>query len=161
MTLASIEVFRARVRAVRETEAALAAAGSRGCEAFVLWSGTVSQHIFNVHTIHVPKQVAYKSEEGVCVRVDGDELHRLNRWLYDSGETLAVQIHTHPTDAYHSDTDDAFPIVTLLGGLSIVVPDFAAQGMETRGVAAYRLGVEGWRELSRRRTRKLLEYVEN
>jgi len=160
MTLASIKVFRVRKSTVNETEEALATAGRHGCEAFVLWSGIASDEMFDIQTTHVPKQTAYKFEDGICVRVDGEELHRLNRWLYDAGETLAVQIHSHPTDAYHSKTDDAYPIVTLVGGLSIVVPDFAAQGMTDRGVAAYRLSPGGWRELSHRRKKKLIEYVD-
>lgn len=160
MTLASVNEFRVPKTMVRETEAALAAAGRHGCEAFVLWSGTLSDDGFDIRTSHVPKQTAYKSEDGVCVRVNGEELHHLNRWLYDAGETLAVQIHSHPTDAYHSETDDAYPIVTLLGGLSIVVPNFAARGMECRGVATYRLGTGGWNELSNRRKKKLLKFVD-
>ena len=69
----------------------------------------------------MPRQTAYRLSEGLCVRVEGPELHRLNIWLYEHHELLAVQVHAHPTDAYHSETDDTYPIVTTRGGLSLVV----------------------------------------
>jgi hypothetical protein len=37
---------------------------------------------------------------------------------------MLAQLHTHPTLAYHSDLDDAKPIVTEDGTYSIVVPFF-------------------------------------
>ncbi|HEY2053445.1 MAG TPA: hypothetical protein VGH14_05875 [Solirubrobacterales bacterium] len=78
------------------------------------------------------------------MRVDGDALHELNLWLYEHHETLAVQVHAHPTDAFHSETDDAFPIVTALGGFSIVAADFARKGLLCADTAVYRLSREGW-----------------
>jgi hypothetical protein len=57
--------------------------------------------------------------------VDGESLFKVNKTVHERNETLAAQIHTHPTDAYHSETDDAYPLVTLLGALSIVLPNFA------------------------------------
>jgi hypothetical protein len=53
------------------------------------------------------------------------------RWLNDLWGKLAdrnigirVQVHTHPRDAFHSPTDDAWPIVHTTGFLSLVIPDF-------------------------------------
>lgn len=37
---------------------------------------------------------------------------------------VRVQVHTHPYEAFHSATDDAFPIVHTPGFLSLVIPDF-------------------------------------
>ena len=98
--------------------------------------------------MHCPKQTAYRLDSGLCVRVEADELHRLNVWLYENTERLAIQVHTHPTEAFHSDTDDAYPIVTTLGGLSLVVADFARHGVQGPGTALYRLSSTGWKELS-------------
>jgi hypothetical protein len=92
------------------------------------------------------------------VRVEGDELHRLNVWLFENHEELAAQVHSHPTEAYHSGTDDTYPIVTMRGGLSVVVPDFARAGLRGDGVANYRLGKSGWDELSLEESRRLIEY---
>ena len=37
---------------------------------------------------------------------------------------VRVQVHTHPGRAFHSATDDRFPIVHLPGFLSLVIPNF-------------------------------------
>ena len=131
-----------------ETDELLRDAGRDGNERFILWSGVISDEYFIVRTMHAPKQTAYRLSGGLCVRVDGDELHRLNIWLYENGELLGVQVHSHPTEAYHSDTDDTYPMVTTLGGLSLVVPDFARFGVRGRDTALYRLARTGWKALS-------------
>jgi hypothetical protein len=59
-----------------------------------------------------------------------------------------VQVHTHPDDAYHSDTDNTYPIATTLGSLSIVVPNFAREGLVCPGMKVYRLASAGWVEVS-------------
>ncbi|MEJ7786481.1 MAG: hypothetical protein WKF96_16890 [Solirubrobacteraceae bacterium] len=143
MTLASVRRFTVPERVVSSTERSLRSAGREGYELFVLWSGQHSGPRFDVLTAHVPRQTSYRLETGLCVRVDGEALHALNVWLFDSGETLGAQIHAHPTRAYHSETDDTFPIVTTLGGLSLVVPDFCRRGLFVRS-AAYRLTANGW-----------------
>jgi hypothetical protein len=129
------------------TDAQLREAGRVRAERFVLWSGIVVESDFQVRTMHVPRQTAYRLPDGLCVRVEGAELHRLNVWLFENHERLAVQVHAHPTDAYHSETDDTYPIVTTRGGLSLVVPDFGRAGVRGPGTALYRLGASGWDEI--------------
>jgi hypothetical protein len=94
------------------------------------------------------------------VRVDGDELHRLNVWLFDHHELLGAQVHSHPHEAFHSETDDTYPIVTGRGGLSLVVPRFGRFGVRGEGVAWYRLGTSGWHELSRIDAQRLIQFEE-
>jgi hypothetical protein len=141
-----------------ETDVQLRAAGRDGVERFVLWSGAIVDDTFRVQTTHVPKQTAYRLAEGLCVRVDGDELHRLNLWLFQHSERLAIQVHSHPTEAYHSDTDDKYPIVTTRGGLSLVVPDFGRFGVRGPATALYRLGPSEWQELPPQAARLLLQF---
>ena len=93
----------------------------------MLWSGTCDGEMFTVAKVHVPKQTSYKLDGGLCVRVDGAELHRLNLWLYEAQQVIGVQVHSHPTDAYHSETDDSYPIATMEGSLSVVLPFFMAR----------------------------------
>jgi hypothetical protein len=143
-TLQSIRHFHIPQHLVDETGRALRRAGQDGYELFVLWTGVVSGDTFDVCTCHVPRQTSRKTRRGLLVRVDGQALHELNVWLYEHGQVLAAQVHAHPTDAYHSDTDDEFPIVTSLGGLSLVVADFARDGVLTSQSAAYRLSCHGW-----------------
>lgn len=47
----------------------------------------------------------------------GEEIHR-------RGGVLIAQIHTHPSEAFHSKTDDLHPVSHKLGFLSVVVPRF-------------------------------------
>lgn len=144
MTLQDVARFQVPRNLVSETERALREAGADGYELFVLWSGKLENSVFKVHTCHVPKQESFKLDTGLCVRVSGDELHHLNMWLYKSDEMLGVQVHAHPTDAFHSDTDDSYPIVATLGGLSIVAANFCHDGLFTDQTALYRLNHKGW-----------------
>ena len=76
--------------------------------------------------------------------MSGRALHSANIAFYRRGEIMAGQVHTHPTDAFHSPVDDHFPLVTLLGALSIVMPDFAGAGISSlKRWAFYRLTGSG------------------
>jgi hypothetical protein len=116
---------------------------------FILWSGIAEGGEFRFRTAHAPRQTAYRFRDGLAVKVSGSALHRLNRWLLDNNEVLAAQVHAHPTDAFHSETDDTYPIVTARGGLSLVAADFARRGLMDRSSALFRLAAEGWTEVSR------------
>ena len=144
MTLRGVRRFRVRASAIRDTVTAIRTAGRDGYELFVVWSGMCEEDTFTVAKVHIPKQTSYKQGAGLCVRVDGAELHRLNVWLYEAQQVIGMQIHSHPSDAYHSETDDTYPIATLDGSLSIVLPFFGRDGWHSRDVAAYRLGPDGW-----------------
>ena len=124
-----------------ETIGFLREAGADGCEGFVLWGGTsVSSEAFRFTSALVPHQHAIKSEKGLLVYVDGEALFTINKTLHERQEILGGQVHTHPSSAYHSSTDDHFPMVTVLGALSIVVPDFAKNAPNDIGSWAwYRL----------------------
>lgn len=130
MKLAEVEEFVVPLELVDQTLEPLQEAGRRGYEAFVLWGGrlTGDDRRFEFASAYFPEQTTSRGEDGLLITVDGEALFRVNRAFYDRGLTLAGQIHSHPTDAYHSDTDDSYPLVTLIGGLSGVVPDFGEGG---------------------------------
>jgi hypothetical protein len=114
--------------------------GLDGLEGFVLWAGErVGNSEFRVRQMIVPEQHGLRVGDGVCVTVDGAELFRLNVHLYESKLELIAQLHTHPDAAYHSETDDSYPIATQTGALSIVIPDFAEAPFAISGCAIYRL----------------------
>lgn len=146
MILTGVTRFLVPASVVADTEAALREAGRDGYERFVLWTGVLDRTDFLIRTTHVPTQRAFRLPEGLCVRINGDALHALNVWLFDHQEVLAVQVHSHPTEAYHSETDDTFPVVTEIGGVSIVIPDFCTEPMFAGGHAVYRLGHDGWQD---------------
>jgi hypothetical protein len=152
MILDAVTEFRVSTLVIAATERALQRAGAEGFEMFVLWSGVVEGSSFLTKTPHVPKQTSYRRRGSLLVRVEGQALHDLNRWLYEHDEVLGVQVHAHPTDAFHSDTDDSYPIVTLRNGLSIVAADFARDGLLVDGTASFRLGESGWEAVDWRTT---------
>jgi hypothetical protein len=124
--LAAVREFRIPSTLLDKTLAVLADAGNRNAEAFVLWGGSlVAQHVFKFTIAIKPAQTSASTFHGLLVNVDGDALFAVNKELYHAGSTLGGQVHSHPTDAFHSETDDHYPLVTLTGALSLVVPYFA------------------------------------
>ena len=117
--------------------------GQKQVEGVGLWAGIRDDKRFEIKATLIPKQMAYKMEEGLLYAVDAEELHRINVWLYQNKMTLVAQIHSHPHEAYHSDTDDRYPIVAVQGGLSIVIPDFAFGPPSIDLWAVYRLAPTG------------------
>jgi proteasome lid subunit RPN8/RPN11 len=97
----------------------------------------------------IPTQHHIRTNDGVCVSIGADELHRINVLLYEKKLTLIAQIHSHPGRAYHSSTDDEFAIATAAGCLSLVVPNFGSGAFDLKNIASYRLGSNGkWHKIS-------------
>jgi hypothetical protein len=159
VSLREISQFVVPSEILRYTDEALREAGSEHMERFVLWAGVEEQRTFQVRSSHVPEQTAYRMDHGLLVEVEGPALHRLNVWLHEHGEVLGVQVHAHPGEAYHSQTDDTYPIVTELGALSIVAPEFCDRGLRGSGVTVYRLTRNGWIEVRGRGLARLLVFA--
>lgn len=121
----------------------LRAAGRAHLEGMVLWAGRQDGQTFHVTDLIVPRQKGLRTKDGVCVVVDGDELHRLNIHLFETDLRLIAQIHSHPTEAYHSETDDRYAVATTIGSFSLVVPDFAIRPFTLTECAIYRLKASG------------------
>lgn len=65
-----------------------------------------------------------------------------------AGELYVARIHSHPGDAFHSAADDANPVISFEGGISIVVPFFGLglrRGLEACAVYVFQAG--RWVEL--------------
>ncbi|MCB2410741.1 Mov34/MPN/PAD-1 family protein [Hymenobacter lucidus] len=114
-------------------------AGRDGLEGVALWAGQRDGNTFRIQRTIIPEQDATRTEQGLLYVVSGVELRRINQELYEAGLMLVAQIHSHPSRAYHSETDDAYPIVTVLGGVSVVVPDFGRKGVNLTTWEVYRL----------------------
>lgn len=141
------EIFVPR-RAITKMHGFLAEAGRAGVEGFTAWAGVQHGHRFDVKETIIPKQTAHRGNGGLYVLIDADELFIMNRWLYENQMTLIAQIHSHPTDAYHSELDDEIPIATTQGCVSLVVPDFARSPFDLRQCAGFRLSaLNNWDEI--------------
>jgi hypothetical protein len=131
VTLEAVREFVIPFELVDQTLEPLQDAGRRGYEAFVLWGGRLEEEgRFEFVSAYFPEQTMSRGQEGLLVTVEGEALFRVNRAFYERGLILGGQVHSHPTDAYHSSTDDAYPMMTLIGGLSGVVPDFGDRGRD-------------------------------
>ena len=133
-------------------------AGKKRVEGVALFAGFEKDNVFWITQTIIPKQTAYSLEFGLLYAVDADELHRINVWLYENNLSIIAQIHSHPNEAYHSETDDAYPIVATKGGISIVVPRFAVDPIDIKNWAVYRLSSKNsWVELSYPETKKIIQ----
>jgi hypothetical protein len=87
-------------------------------------------------------------------RGDGFEVDSgwLTSFYLDLAQTATgarVQIHTHPHTAFHSSTDDAWPLIHTPGFLSLVIPDFAQGEIGLREAYLTEIGDDGeWNEVS-------------
>lgn len=143
-----------------EAFAFLRNAGSKGYEAVVLFAGTTQEDTYLIQRLYIPFQNSYKGPEGLMYRVDQEELFKLDDWLYDNNLSLFCQMHTHPSEAYHSIADDRNCIVTTTGGISIVIPDFAKAYINTSIWAIYRLVYNsGWEEIDQKLVSTFIEII--
>lgn len=104
---------------LRETFATLRTCGRgrRECQALWLSDWARPERICAVaHPRH--------SSHAGGFQVESNWINELWRQLARSGRGIRVQVHTHPGQAFHSATDDAYPIVHEVGFLSLVIPDF-------------------------------------
>lgn len=148
-----IRAFHIPRRLIAFGHAFLRETGAEGYEGLVLWAGRrrdADPAIFDIVEAFAPHQLGVRGPQGVGLSVNGDELFQMNADLYRRRLRLVGQLHSHPSEAYHSTTDDAYATVTMPGGLSLVVPDFAVAPFALDGTAVYRLDADGqWRRLSR------------
>lgn len=133
--------------------------GQRGSEGVALWVGRADDREFQVTQTVIPAQKGIRSDHGLAYIVDEAELRRLNVWLYESHLRMIAQLHSHPTEAYHSELDDEGPIMTTVGGLSIVVPDFAMGPPDLKACATYRLSRDGWIQMTAEEVTKLITII--
>lgn len=115
--------------------------GRRECQA--LWVGPWSDPERVTRVVHLKH-----SASAVGFTLEDSWLTSFWKSLADAGEGVRVQVHTHPGAAYHSATDDAFPILAVPGFLSLVIPRFALGPTGFDSAFLARLDDDGrWREV--------------
>jgi hypothetical protein len=132
--------------------------GQQGYELLVLWLGQVDAALGEATVLRafVPEQKPIQSEDGVGYFVSGETLFLMNRALSESGLRLIAQVHSHPREAYHSEADDRYAIVTANGGFSLVVPNFGHVDPDPALWAVYQLRDRRWLELSKASVQSLI-----
>jgi hypothetical protein len=79
-------------------------------------------------------------------------------WFRLAHERRAIraQIHTHPGPAFHSSTDDHWPVISQPGFISIVIPDFAMGSVSLDEAWIGHVAADGrWRQIPVQRVVKL------
>lgn len=127
---------------LQKTFSTLRECGRGECECAVYWIGPSESNAVDgvEHPIHRRLPFGYEIDD---------------RWLTDfwirlaaSSHSVKAQVHTHPGEAFHSATDDNWPIVSQQGFLSIVIPDFATGEISLENAWIGRLQENGtWHRL--------------
>lgn len=137
-----------------ETRAFLRERGERGVEGVVLWIGeVVDDTTAAVLAAYIPEQVARRSLLGVSVEVTQEGLTHLISRL-PSGVFVLIRVHSHPTEAFHSELDDDNMLISHANAISVVVPEFAAEPIRLDRCSVNELRGDRWVELARDEVRQ-------
>jgi hypothetical protein len=128
---------------LEETFAELRRCGAARRECVVYWSGPLQRPGLldgHLHPRHSATARFYEVEQ--------DWLDQTWRRLAREQREIRVQVHTHGAAAFHSVTDDQFPLLQTPGFLSLVLPNFAGGEVGFEGAYLSRLNEQGvWEEL--------------
>lgn len=121
----------------------LRSCGRGACECVVYWTGPAGEDVADAveHPVHLRSAFGYE--------IDSNWLTQFWKRLAAARRSVKAQVHTHPGEAFHSATDDRWPIVSQAGFLSIVIPEFAAGESTLQRAWIGRLQPNGtWQELA-------------
>lgn len=113
-------------------------------ECVVFWVGPASDAEVIDEVVH-PRHTASLGH----YEVDPGWMNAFWVSLAEEQRSIRAQVHTHAGTAFHSPTDDAWPVIRQTGFLSLVVPDFA-RGAERspKGLYLARLSSElEWKQV--------------
>jgi GNAT superfamily N-acetyltransferase len=137
------ERLRVPTTVLRETFAELRRCGAGHHECQVLWTGPWSDPHIVAALVH-PSHRA----NGVGFELDSSWLTTFWQELTRTGYGVRVQIHTHPGRAFHSEMDDAWPLIHTPGFFSLVIPEFATGEVGFAGAYLTEIGEDGqWHEV--------------
>lgn len=115
--------------------------GIRECQ--VLWTSPWN-NLATINRVVHPKHFA----RGDGFELDGAWLNAFWQELTATASGIRVQIHTHPGRAFHSPTDDEWPIIHTPGFLSLVIPRYAKGSAELTDAYLAELRQDGtWQEV--------------
>lgn len=128
---------------LRDTLDRMRQCGAGRCECQTLWVGPWSDPERVTRLVHPAH-----SASPVGFQLDTDWLTGFWAELAQRDEGVRCQIHTHPGSAYHSATDDAFPMLSVPGFLSLVIPRFAQGPATLENAFLAQIGDDAcWREV--------------
>lgn len=116
-------------------------AGRRECVVYFTGARALPGHVDGVlHPRHRASPSSYE--------IDGRWLTRTWIDLASADREMRMQVHTHGAKAFHSKTDNDFPVLQTRGFLSLVIPNFATGPVSLRNSFLAELQDDGhWIEL--------------
>lgn len=108
-----------------------------GHEGVVLWLGISDSG--RVDEMVIPQQETTRLSFDVPLA----ERQRIARSLAGTGRVVLAQVHSHPSEAFHSLVDDERALPRRVGALSLVVPDQGRGPTLLVGAALYVLEADG------------------
>jgi hypothetical protein len=135
------ERIRLRGDIVGESLRLLRECGRGECECVLYWTGPADERLVDgvEHPVHDRSPFGYQVEDRW--------LTEFWRQLGNSNRSVQAQVHTHPQQAFHSASDDRWPIVSQAGFLSIVIPYFGCRDVSLVDAWIGRLLPDGsWRQ---------------
>lgn len=112
--------YRISRRMVEETFATFRSCGENRRECQLYWLSPWSSP-------GVLTELAHPKHRSNCygLSVESNWISRFWNDLTAKGLGVRIQVHTHPGEAFHSRTDDSYPLLFDVGFLSLVIPNFA------------------------------------
>jgi hypothetical protein len=136
-------MYRLPRRMINETFATLRSCGAGERECQLYWASPWTDSLTLTEVVH-PK---HRSNFHGSI-LDGAWISRFWLDLADRNLGVRVQVHTHPGEAFHSATDDDYPLIHETGFLSLVIPDFAAGPVGFRRAYLTEIQTDGaWRQV--------------
>src|SRR6266700_7738652 len=114
--------YRIPMSVLRESQSYLRDFGTRRYEGYMCWSGVIlgdSEAL--IRSCIYPKSYKESEFREAYAALDIDVVFDIGNQIHERGEFLLAQLHTHGFEAFHSHTDNNYPITHKVGFISIVI----------------------------------------
>ena len=131
--------------------------GEKFEEGFIIWAGSEENSNLVVGEMLIPEQ----ENTFICYFVSESEVHKINVLLNKQNLVAIAQIHSHPSNAFHSSIDDDYAILHLPYSYSIVVPNFGhiEEPITLDNFAFYKLIHNKWKKIPTKKVRKTFKLL--
>lgn len=131
-------------------------------EGIAYWSGILNRSNGIIKNVIFADDYPEFHNEPYFANVSLETSFKIGEKIHQRNEFLFAQIHTHPSDAFHSFVDNNYPISHRIGFLSVVIPNFGKNidSLQQCKIFEYK-GKAKWDELKNNHILKKFEVTEN